>query len=110
MSPSTQDALDRLRRNIEAAKIQAAQLESVLGAPSAQAAPLPPPPVPYAPSPVYANLPVPQPSAASLNVAAVFILPPSAARLSEQAAYNWQHGGLQNGASSAWHFTQPPFQ
>ena len=81
---STQNAIDRLRRGIEAAKIEAARLKSVLGAPSAQAAPLPTPPVPYAPFPVYPNLPVHQPSATALNFAAASFLPSPAVRLPEQ--------------------------
>ena len=100
MRVSTNDALDRLRRGIEAARIKEARLNSLLSAPSAQAVPLAPllPP----PSPVYANVRIAQPLALGLFANAASFNPSPTARPPEQSAFGWQPSAPQRGASSVW--------
>ena len=108
--PSTQDAIDRVRRDIEAARIEEARLSSLLGAPSAQAVPVAPSLALHASSPVYANAPVTRPSATTLYANAKSLDPTPAARPLDQAAPHWQPGAHQSGVPSAWLAPLPPPQ
>ena len=102
MRPSTQNALDRLRRGIEAARIEEARLDSLLSAISAQALPQAPP-LP-GPSPVYANVPISQSSAPALYANAA-LFNPLTARPPKQSAFGWQPSAPQRDTPSVW---QPP--